>query len=71
MSIKYHQDNFADNLKILRNKTGKSQIEISTEMGINNRTYQRLENKELQDVKLSTVIIILKYYNITLEELLK
>ena len=71
MGIKYRQDNFANNLKILREKTGKSQIKVSTEMDINHRTYQRLENNEIQDVKLSIVIKILKYYDINLEELLR
>jgi len=60
-----------ENLRKLRKEKNKSQNEVSTESDISMRAYQRIEANEVNDVKLSTIIKLLNYYNITLEELLK
>ena len=69
--IKYSMKKIANNLRLLRNNTGKSQLEIAMEIDISQRTYQRLESNELKDIKLSHIVKIINYYNITFEELLK
>lgn len=67
----YTIENLSNNLRALRKKTGKSQMLVSTEMGIELRTYQRYESDNPPDIKLSNLIKILKYYDVELHELLK
>lgn len=61
--------NLGRNLAQLRGD--KTQQEISHEIGINLRNYQRLESNNPPDIRLSTLLKILEYYRITLEDLLK
>ncbi len=63
--------NLSKNLRRLRNKRNKSQIEISFEIGISSRTYQYLESNKLKDLKFSTIFKIADYYNISFEKLIK
>lgn len=68
---KYNIKNLSNNLRALRKDTKKSQIKVSAEMNLELRTYQRYESDTPPDIKLSNLVKILKYYNVTLEELLK
>lgn len=61
----------AYNLRKLRKIKNKTQAEISHEIGISERSYQRLENMELKNIKISTFIKILQYYDIDFEDLFK
>ena len=63
--------NLSKNLKKLRNENNKTQVEISIEMGIDTRLYQRLESNNVPDIRFSTLYKIIKYYKLPLEDLLK
>ena len=71
MSVDYDFTKLGFNLRKLRLSRNKSQQEICFEIGISQRTYQRLETNELDDVKLSTIIKILKYFDTDFNELFK
>lgn len=75
ISMEYNIDlimrKVSDKLIELRKQSGKSQIAVSHEINVSYRTYQRLENATLSDVKLSTILKILNHYDMSIEELLK
>ena len=62
-------ENMCNNLKRLRGN--KTQLELCEELKINLRNYQRMESENPPDIRLSTILKLLNYYDITLEELLK
>ena len=70
-NYKNELDIFSNNLRKLRIDKNKTQIEISFEMNISRRLYQKIESKNPPDIRYSTLYKILKYYNISLEELIK
>lgn len=63
--------NLGYNIRKLRNEKRKTQIEISNEMQVDSRVYQRIESQNPPDIRFSTLYKILKYHNITLEKLMK
>lgn len=69
-NIEFSMKKISNKLIELRKRSGKSQIAVSHEINISYRTYQRLENATLSDVKLSTIFKIFKHYNMSIEELL-
>lgn len=61
--------NIAANLKYLRNKHSYTQLEISHYLDLERKTYQNLEAGKVKYLRLSTIIKILNFYNITFEKL--
>ena len=68
--IDYNLENLGPNLKTLREKTGKSQRIVCAEMEIDFANYQLIESGKSTNIKLNTLLKILKYYDVTLEKLL-
>ncbi len=71
MNLKFVLNNIAKNLKDLRVENKLTQLEISHHLNMERRGYQKVEYAETGDIKLSTILKILEYYDITLEELMK
>ncbi len=63
--------NLSKNLRKLRIENNKTQAEVSIEMNIDTRLYQRLESNKVPDIRFSTLFKIFEYYNIPLKDLLK
>ncbi len=61
-------DKFIDVLKYLRNNSGISQKQLSKELGISERNYQRYEYGE-REPSLSTLIKLADYFNVSLDYL--
>lgn len=61
--------NIASNLKYLRNKHHYTQLEISHNLELERKSYQNLEGGKVKYLRLSTIIKILNFYNITFEKL--
>lgn len=59
----------ANKIKELRLDTGKSQDEISKEMGLSKSAYERLENGKI-DINLKSLELVAKYYNLNVSELI-
>lgn len=68
---KYNTSKFSENLRNIRNSRNKTQSEVAFGINIDVRNYQRLESKKTPDIKMSTLINILNYFDISLDELLK
>jgi len=71
MQQKYNIKNFSRNLRNIRNQKDKTQCEVAVNIGINPRNYQRLETNNPPNIKMSTLVNLLKYFDVSLEELLK
>ena len=69
--MKYNYSNIGLNLRIIRNKKGISQRKAALEMDIDIKAYNKLESDNPPNTHVLTLLKILEYYNITLEELLK
>ncbi len=63
--------NIATNLKKMRINKKLTQEEISFKLNMERKGYQKLEYCQNKDIKLSTILKILDFYNIKLEDLLK
>ena len=70
MLSKHTLYNISSNLKYLRNKNNYTQIEISHYLEMERKGYQKIEYGQIKDVKLSTILKILNFYNISLEKLI-
>jgi transcriptional regulator with XRE-family HTH domain len=62
--------NIASNLKYLRQKNNYTQLEVSHYLGLERKGYQNIESGKVRYLKLSTIIKILNYYDITFEKLI-
>ena len=63
--------NISNNLKKFRVNLALTQEEVSFKIGISSRNYQYIETNKIRDIKLSTILKILDFFNITLEDLIK
>jgi transcriptional regulator with XRE-family HTH domain len=63
--------NISRNLLELRNEKGLTQFEVSHNLNMERRGYQKLEYCESKDIKLSTILKIIEFYNINFEDLIK
>ena len=61
--------NVNEKIKSLRIKNHKTQEEVSGAIGINIRSYQRLENGDTKNPSLDTFIKLADYYNVSLDYL--
>lgn len=57
------------NLKCIRESAGLSQDELAEAIGVNRKTIIAIESSDGADPKISTVRRIMKYLNISFEEL--
>lgn len=71
MEINVVLQNISKNLRILRTNKGLTQLEISHFLNMERRGYQKIENGESKDIKLSTILKILEFYKIDFEKLIK
>ena len=71
MNLKTVIKNISVNLKELRIKNKLTQQELSFNLNMDRRGYQNLESGFYKNIKLSTILKILDYYNIKLDDLLK
>lgn len=69
--MKYKYKNIGKNLRQLRNKLDISQRKAALEMNIEIKAYNKLESENPPNMHVYTLIKILEYYGVTLEELLK
>lgn len=60
--------NFSEKLVQLRNEKGILQKDLVKELGLNLHTYQRFEYS-LQEPRMSTLIALADFYNLSLDEL--
>ena len=58
-----------EKIKSLRIEKHKTQEEVSERIGINIRSYQRLENGDTKNPSLDTLIKLADYYNVSLDYL--
>lgn len=63
--------NFSRNIRELRIKHNETQLSISFKLGLDYRGYQKMESKNPPDIRFSTIIKFLNYYNIKFEDLIK
>jgi len=64
--------NFSKNLRKLRKEKNLTQIEVSTLLNIPSSLYSRYESQhDVPDIKLSSLIKISNFFNITIDELIK
>ncbi|OHD19686.1 MAG: hypothetical protein A2086_01680 [Spirochaetes bacterium GWD1_27_9] len=63
--------NFSKNIRELRLKSNETQLSISMKLKLDYRGYQKMESKNPPDIKFSTIIKFLKFYNIKFEDLIK
>ena len=56
-------------LRDLRQKAGKSQQEVASELGISLKTYQRWE-KDAASLEISKAVALARYFQVTLKALL-
>lgn len=61
--------NVNEKIKSLRIENHKTQEEVSGAIGINIRSYQRLENGDTKNPSLDTFIKLADYYNVSLDYL--
>ena len=61
--------NIARNLKKLRQKNKYSQLEISLYLRMERKGYQKLEYGQGKDIKLSTLLKIANYYDVSFNTL--
>ncbi|MFM2037286.1 MAG: hypothetical protein RL432_225 [Bacteroidota bacterium] len=61
--------NIGNNIKILRKRKGKSQEEMSLELGMNRSTYSGYENNIAQP-NLESILKISQYFGLTIEDLI-
>jgi DNA-binding XRE family transcriptional regulator len=62
--------NIAVNLRYLRNKHNYTQMEVSHYLEMERKGYQNLEAGKVNYLRLSTIIKILNFYDITFEKLI-
>jgi transcriptional regulator with XRE-family HTH domain len=62
--------NIAHNLKYLRNKHNYTQLEISHYLELERKGYQNLEAGNVKYLRLTTIIKILNFYDISFEKLI-
>jgi len=63
-------NNIASNLKYLRDKHNYTQLEISHYLELERKAYQNLEAGKVKYLRLTTIIKILNFYDITFEKLI-
>ena len=71
MQVEDALSNIANNLKELRNKKGLTQLEVSHNLNMERRGYQKIEYNEVKNIRLSTILKILEYFKIDFNELIK
>jgi len=71
MNLKTVLKNISVNLKQLRAEREITQMQISLDLPMERRSYQKLENNQNKDIKLSTLIKIVDYFEITFSELFR
>lgn len=62
-------EHYKSNLKIIREKNGVSQEELSEHIGVNRKTIIAIESIDGANPRIDTVIKLLAYFDITFEEL--
>lgn len=63
-------NNIASNLKYLRDKYNYTQLEVSHYLELERKAYQNIEAGKVKYLRLTTIIKILNFYNITFEKLI-
>ena len=63
--------NISENLKKLKTKNNYKQTDISFELDLDRTGYQKIEYGKGNDIKLSTILRILKFYKISFDDLIK
>ena len=69
MDIKTVLHNISKNLKNLREERKLSQLEVSHHLNMERRGYQKIEYGETKDIKLSTLLKIMEYFDVSFEDL--
>ena len=62
-------EHYKSNLKNIREELGVSQEQLASQVGLNKKTIIAMESKSGADPKISTVMRLLKYLDISFEEL--
>jgi len=70
IEVKTVVKNIASNLKYLRKKHNYTQLEVSHYLEMERKGYQNLESGNVKFLRLSTIIKILNFYDITFEKLI-
>ena len=59
---------FSENIRLLREKKSARQEDIAKEIGVSTHTYQKYEYEQ-QEPRMSTLIALADYFDISLDEL--
>jgi len=62
---------FSENLRKIREEKKMSQLEVSTKIGISRSLYQYYESNNPPDIRLTNLVKILDFFDVSLDDLLK
>jgi len=62
---------FSENLRKFREEKKMSQLEVSTKIGISRSLYQYYESNKPPDIRLTNLVKILDFFDVSLDDLLK
>lgn len=62
---------FSENLRKIREEKKMSQLEVSTKIGISRSLYQYYESNKPPDIRLTNLVKILDFFDVSLDDLLK
>lgn len=60
----------SQNLIQLRNDNNYTQSEVAEGIGVSLRTYQVYESKKIYDIRFSNIVLIAKFYSISIDSLI-
>lgn len=63
--------NLSRNLTKIRKERNLTQAEVAFGAGMDYKNYQKIERKTPPDIQFSTLIKLLKFFNVSLEELIR